>query len=87
MTSQFPAATSRRFRRPFGTRANAIAPSIVWNEKIEKFIAPKVRAKAAEGIPLGRIRKPEDVARTALFLASENVFVDYWHTLDINGGI
>ena len=71
---------------PFGIRANAIAPSIVRNEKIEKFMAPEMQAKAADGLPLRRIGTPEDVARAALFLASEASSWITGHTLDINGG-
>jgi len=71
---------------PFGIRANAIAPSIVRNEKIEKFMASEMQAKAADGLPLRRIGTPEDVARAALFLASEASSWITGHTLDINGG-
>jgi 3-oxoacyl-[acyl-carrier protein] reductase len=71
---------------PFGVRANAIAPSIVRNEKIEKFMPPEMQARAAEWLPLRRIGAPADVAQAALFLASE---ASSWITglvLDVNGG-
>jgi 3-oxoacyl-[acyl-carrier protein] reductase len=34
---------------PFAIRTNAIAPSIVRNEKIEKFMPAEMQAKVAEG--------------------------------------
>jgi 3-oxoacyl-[acyl-carrier protein] reductase len=71
---------------PFGIRANAITPSIVRNEKIEKFMPPEIQAKAAEGLPLRRIGTPEDVAQAALFLASDASGWITGHTLDVNGG-
>ena len=71
---------------PFGVRANAIAPSIVRNEKIERFMPPEMRAKAAEWLPLRRIGEPADVAQAALFLASEASSWITGQVLDVNGG-
>ena len=71
---------------PFGIRANAIAPSIVRNEKIEKFMPPEIQAKLAESLPLRRIGAPADVAQAALFLASESSSWITGHVLDVNGG-
>ena len=71
---------------PFGIRANALAPSIVRNERIEKFMPAEAQAKAAEMLPLRRIGTPEDVAQAALFLASEASSWITGHTLDVNGG-
>jgi 3-oxoacyl-[acyl-carrier protein] reductase len=71
---------------PFGIRANAIAPSIVRNERIEKFMPPEMQAKVAELLPLRRIGAPADVAQAALFLASEASSWITGHVLDINGG-
>jgi 3-oxoacyl-[acyl-carrier protein] reductase len=71
---------------PFGIRANAIAPSIVRNEKIEKFMPAEMQAKVTEGLPLRRMGTPEDVAQAALFLASDASAWITGHTLDVNGG-
>jgi 3-oxoacyl-[acyl-carrier protein] reductase len=71
---------------PFGVRANAIAPSIVRNEKIEKFMPPEIQAKAAESLPLHRIGTPSDVAQAALFLASDASSWITGQVLDVNGG-
>src|ERR1700674_503155 len=71
---------------PFGIRVNAIAPSIVRNERIEKFMSAEMQAKVAEGLPLRRIGTPEDVAHATLFLASEASAWITGHSLDVNGG-
>jgi 3-oxoacyl-[acyl-carrier protein] reductase len=71
---------------PFGIRANAITPSIVRNERIEKFMTAEMRAKVAEQLPLRRIGTPEDVAEAALFLASDASSWITGHALDVNGG-
>ena len=71
---------------PFGIRVNAIAPSIVRNEKIEKFMPLEIQAKVAESLPLRRIGAPADVAQAALFLASESSSWITGHVLDVNGG-
>jgi len=71
---------------PFGIRANAITPSIVRNERIEKFMTAEMRAKVAEQLPLRRIGTPQDVAEAALFLASDASSWITGHTLDVNGG-
>ena len=70
----------------FGLRANAIAPSIVRNEKIDRFMPPEMQAKVAESLPLRRIGSPADVAQAALFLASEASSWITGHVLDVNGG-
>ena len=71
---------------PFGVRVNAIAPSIVRNEKIEKFMPPEMQAKVADSRPIPRIGEPADVAQAALFLASEASAWITGETLDVNGG-
>jgi 3-oxoacyl-[acyl-carrier protein] reductase len=71
---------------PFGIRANAITPSIVRNERIEKFMTAEMQAKVAEQLPLRRIGTPEDVAEAALFLASDASSWITGHALDVNGG-
>ncbi len=71
---------------PFGIRVNAIAPSIVRNEKIDRFMSQEMQAKAVESRPLRRIGEPTDVAQATLFLASEASAWITGETLDVNGG-
>lgn len=56
-----------------GIRVNAICPGTI-RTRLTADIAERVEREAKEGrgIPLGRIGEPEDVARCALFLASDD---------------
>jgi len=54
-------------------RVNAICPGTI-RTRLTADIIERVEREAAEGrqIPLGRVGEPEDIARCALFLASED---------------
>jgi NAD(P)-dependent dehydrogenase (short-subunit alcohol dehydrogenase family) len=56
-----------------GIRVNAICPGTI-RTRLTADIADRVErsAKEGRGIPLGRIGEPEDIARCALFLASDD---------------
>lgn len=55
---------------PFGITVNAIAPGIIETDMIS-VLRPEFREKLVEGTALKRIGKPIDVAKVALFLASD----------------
>jgi len=58
---------------PNGIRANAIVPGLVATTMMDRVLqVPELRAKFEEGSPLRRIGEPEDIARVALFLASDD---------------
>jgi 3-oxoacyl-[acyl-carrier protein] reductase len=71
---------------PYGIRANCIAPETILTERNRQRI-PEAQHQALVDIhPIRRLGTPEDVARAALFLASEN---SAWITgivLDVAGG-
>jgi 3-oxoacyl-[acyl-carrier protein] reductase len=71
---------------PLGIRVNAIAPSIVRNERIDRFMPIEMQQQAAASRPLRRIGEPSDVANAALFLASEASSWITGQVLDVNGG-
>jgi 3-oxoacyl-[acyl-carrier protein] reductase len=71
---------------PAGVRVNAIAPSIVRNEKIDREMSPELQQKVAESRPLHRIGEPSDIADAALFLASSASSWITGQVLDVNGG-
>jgi 3-oxoacyl-[acyl-carrier protein] reductase len=71
---------------PDGIRVNAIAPSIVRNEKIEKGMSEELQRRVAQSLPLRRIGEPEDVADATLFLASDCASWITGQVIDVNGG-
>ena len=77
-----------RFGR-YGVRANAIAPGSIrtpiWQERVEK--EPEVLNRLVKWYPLGRVGEPEDVARAALFLASDEAAWITGAVLPVDGGL
>lgn len=68
-------------------RVNAICPGTI-RTRLTADIVEKVEREAREGrgIPLGRVGEPEDIARCALFLASdESSFISGAHII-VDGG-
>jgi 3-oxoacyl-[acyl-carrier protein] reductase len=73
---------------PKGIRVNALAPGLILGTRFHETHTTEASARATiQGIPLGRAGQPEDVARAALFLASEYDGFITGATLDINGGV
>jgi 3-oxoacyl-[acyl-carrier protein] reductase len=71
---------------PFGIRANCIAPETILTERNEGQIPTEVKESLREQHPIRRLGTPDDVARAALFLASDD---SGWITgivLDVAGG-
>jgi len=64
-----------------GVRVNAVAPGPVETPMTEGA------GYTTEGIPLGRLGKPEDVAAAILYLASPASSWVTGQTLDVNGGV
>ncbi|MFJ8017942.1 SDR family NAD(P)-dependent oxidoreductase [Streptomyces sp. NPDC096339] len=71
---------------PRGIRVNCIAPSSILTEKVKANMPDDVRAKVAAAHPLGRLGTPDDVAQTALFLASDAAAWLTGITIDVAGG-
>lgn len=70
---------------PRGVRVNAIAPGFV-ETPMTAPTQPKSRAAYIDAIPLGRPGQPDDVARAALFLASDDAAWVNGETLVVDGG-
>ena len=58
---------------PHGIRANCIAPGLVETALVANILADDtIREGYAQGTPLRKLGQPEDIARVALFLASDD---------------
>jgi 3-oxoacyl-[acyl-carrier protein] reductase len=71
---------------PFGVRVNCLAPETIMTERNEEQIPAHYRPGLVDAHPLRRLGTPEDAARAALFLASDE---SSWITgivLDLAGG-
>ncbi|KKK74695.1 hypothetical protein LCGC14_2881210 [marine sediment metagenome] len=69
-----------------GVRVNAIAPGLIYNEFLARIYPPDFFERAKRGIPLGRVGEPLDVARLALFLASDLSGYVTGEVVSISGG-
>jgi 3-oxoacyl-[acyl-carrier protein] reductase len=71
---------------PYGVRVNCIAPETILTERNTRQI-PDAQQKALAGThPLRRLGTPEDVARAALYLASDDAAWITGIVLDVAGG-
>jgi len=71
---------------PFGIRVNCLAPETILTEKNEANIPDEMKKSLIEMHPIRRLGTPDDVARAALFLASD---ASAWITgqiIDVAGG-
>jgi len=70
----------------FNIHVNAVAPGLIESEMVSKMPREKVEA-ILKSTSLGRIGKPEEVAKVVLFLASENSDYITGQTFIVDGGI
>lgn len=69
-----------------GITVNAICPGYIHTEMLDA-VSPEIMEKSIlPQIPVGRLGKPEEIARTVLFLAAEEAGFITGSTLSINGG-
>lgn len=72
---------------PYSVRVNALAPGIVKTDFNASFWkGPEKEKQASSMVPLGRLAETEDIARAALFLASDASGYITGEVLCINGG-
>jgi 3-oxoacyl-[acyl-carrier protein] reductase len=69
-----------------GIRVNAIAPSVIYNEFLERIYPPQMFEAAKRRNPMGRLGEPLDVANLALFLASDMSSYITGEVVSISGG-
>jgi len=68
-----------------GITVNAIAPGYVETDMV-RAVPAEVLQKIIKTIPVGRLGKPEDIARSVLFLVADDAGFITGSTLSINGG-
>jgi 3-oxoacyl-[acyl-carrier protein] reductase len=71
---------------PHRIRVNAIAPGLTDTAQPRYGMGEEEIAAAAQTIPLGRIAEPQEIARAAVFLASDNAGFITGQCLHVNGG-
>jgi 2-hydroxycyclohexanecarboxyl-CoA dehydrogenase len=69
-----------------GIRANIVSPGLTVTPMLEGFMAPGVTEAFVKEYPLGRLTTVEDVANTALFVASDECFMT-GQTFHVTGGL
>lgn len=70
---------------PSGITVNAIAPGVISTE-MNGNISEEIMTELKEETPIGRIGTPEDIAETALFLASPKASFITGEVISVNGG-
>jgi NAD(P)-dependent dehydrogenase (short-subunit alcohol dehydrogenase family) len=66
-------------------QVNAIAPAQI-DTRLTRSLPEEARRRRVERIPMARFGEPEEVARAALFLASDEASYITGHTLAVDGG-
>jgi NAD(P)-dependent dehydrogenase (short-subunit alcohol dehydrogenase family) len=70
-----------------GVRVNIVAPGPVDTGMLERFTGtPEAKAALANGVPIGRIAEPKEVAAAVEFLASDQASFITGHSLVVDGG-
>ena len=71
---------------PKKIRVNSINPGLIETEGTSGFMGSDFHKKIEADTPLGRIGKPADIGRVAVFYASDDAYWINGQELDINGG-
>ncbi|AIQ58419.1 3-oxoacyl-[acyl-carrier-protein] reductase [Paenibacillus borealis] len=69
-----------------GITVNCIAPGFIDTD-MTRELSDEVRSELVKGIPLAKLGRAEDIANTAVFLASEGAAYMTGQTLHVDGGM
>lgn len=70
----------------YGIRVNAVLPGLTETPAIQAMMAEKYREEILTQTPLGRMAKPEEIAKAVLFLASDDASFITGAGLEVTGG-
>jgi 3-oxoacyl-[acyl-carrier protein] reductase len=71
---------------PHGITANLVAPATVEGTRVAQQLTGEQLRELGAATPRGRLVRPDDVARTVAFLASDEAGFTTGHYLPVNGG-
>jgi NAD(P)-dependent dehydrogenase (short-subunit alcohol dehydrogenase family) len=69
-----------------GIRVNAVCPGVVLTPLVENAASPELLAQLAEQHPIGRLGRVDEIAKAALFLASDDASFITGASLFVDGG-
>jgi NAD(P)-dependent dehydrogenase (short-subunit alcohol dehydrogenase family) len=71
-----------------GIRVNSVSPAAIETEMFDRFVGgnKEVSSQFASLHPVGRVGQPEEIARAAVFLASDAASFITGHDLVVDGG-
>ncbi len=72
---------------PHGVTANLVAPATVEGTSMSQKLTPEKMQALAAATPVGRLVRPDDVAKAVAFLASDDSAFTTGHYLTVNGGV
>jgi NAD(P)-dependent dehydrogenase (short-subunit alcohol dehydrogenase family) len=72
---------------PHGITANLVAPATVDETKVTQQLTTEQLQHLGETNPMGRLVRPDEVAKTVAFLASEDSGFTTGHYMPVNGGL
>jgi NAD(P)-dependent dehydrogenase (short-subunit alcohol dehydrogenase family) len=71
----------------FGIRVNAVAPGPIETEMLNRFTGTaEKKAALVAGVPMKRVGRPEEIAQTILFLASDKASFITGASIAVDGG-
>ena len=72
---------------PHGITANLVAPATVEGTRVTEQLTSEQLRQLATATPMGRLVRPDDIAKVIAFVASEESGFTTGHYLPVNGGL